>query len=280
MKFVRKMSCLAMVMMILMSMSTTLRAAEAERISSSVIPDTMQPYTTIQFVSDNSYKVVQGGTSEKANVQEKLLKENMSEESIQMEKECKANGTAQEAIVENYPKPEVGMTVIYGSDGLVTEILDRNGEEVDPSVEVSNIAEEQIMTASTGATKVKIASWGSSNNRLYRKTSSDGTKKIVGYGRATTFSDTYGQRDHKLVKGDVATKKAYDNCKYGITVKVKAKKKGSSQTLTKSMKKCDVGSMPNAIVDIWKTGVEYWGYTYSSSLSLNGEVKIWHADSY
>ena len=39
-------------------------------------------------------------------------------------------------------------------------------------------------------------------------------------------------------------------------------------------------AMPNAIVDIWKTGVEYWGYTYSSSLSLPGEVKIVHADQY
>lgn len=46
------------------------------------------------------------------------------------------------------------------------------------------------------------------------------------------------------------------------------------------MKKCDVGGMPNAIVDIWKTGVSYWGYTYSSNLSLSGEVKIIHANQY
>lgn len=35
--------------------------------------------------------------------------------------------------------------------------------------------------------------------------------------------------------------------------------------------------MPNAIVDIWKTGVEYWGYKYTSSLSING-VSIEHGN--
>lgn len=39
-----------------------------------------------------------------------------------------------------------------------------------------------------------------------------------------------------------------------------------------------VGGLPNAIVDIWKTGVEYLGYKYSSSLSLAEKTKIVHDD--
>lgn len=35
------------------------------------------------------------------------------------------------------------------------------------------------------------------------------------------------------------------------------------------MTKADNGALPDAILDIWKTGVEYWGYTWSSSLSIN-----------
>ena len=38
------------------------------------------------------------------------------------------------------------------------------------------------------------------------------------------------------------------------------------------MTKWDAGSMPNAIIDIWKTGVSYWGYTYSSTLSIDNAV--------
>lgn len=39
------------------------------------------------------------------------------------------------------------------------------------------------------------------------------------------------------------------------------------------MKKCDAGGMPNAVLDIWKTGVEYFGYTWSSTFSLPGHIE-------
>lgn len=42
------------------------------------------------------------------------------------------------------------------------------------------------------------------------------------------------------------------------------------------MYKRDAGGMDNAIVDIWKEGVEYWGYKYSKNLSLPGKTKIVH----
>lgn len=76
----------------------------------------------------------------------------------------------------------------------------------------------------------------------------------------------------------MATKLKYDNCRYGIKVKVKARKKGSKDKLTHVMYKRDVGGMPNAIVDIWKTGVEYWGYKYSANLSIPGKTRIIHAN--
>ena len=37
-----------------------------------------------------------------------------------------------------------------------------------------------------------------------------------------------------------------------------------------------IKEMDNAIVDIWKEGVEYWGYKYSKNLSLPGKTKIVH----
>lgn len=59
---------------------------------------------------------------------------------------------------------------------------------------------------------------------------------------------------------------------------VKTHKKGSKNYLSHSMYKRYVGGLPNAIVDIWKTGVEYLGYKYSSSLSLAEKTKIVHDD--
>ena len=35
-----------------------------------------------------------------------------------------------------------------------------------------------------------------------------------------------------------------------------------------SMVKTDAGGMPNAVLDIWKTGVEYFGKEWSSNVSI------------
>ena len=79
-----------------------------------------------------------------------------------------------------------------------------------------------------------------------------------------------------LKKGDVATSLRYDNCQYSTKVQVNARKKGSTKNATHVMYKRDAGGMDNAIVDIWKEGVEYWGYKYSKNLSLPCKTKIVH----
>jgi len=240
-------------------------------IVSNVIPVKMKPYTEIIYTDNSHYKILKGGIACQSNKNDSL-QETSEDKDINVEADR----------IEQYAKPEKGMRVVYGSDGLVTDILNQNGNDLEgneilskKSLTKSSLNNIQLFSASKSSTKKKkIASWGSSNNRLYRQ-----GKEIIGYGRATTYNDKIGQRDNKLKKGDVATKLKYDNCKYGTKVKVTAKKKGSNKKITKTMYKRDVGGMPNAIVDIWKTGVEYWGYKYSSNLSLSGEVKIVHADN-
>lgn len=34
--------------------------------------------------------------------------------------------------------------------------------------------------------------------------------------------------------------------------------------------------LPDAVIDIWKTGVEFWGYTYSSTFSMPEDVSYYH----
>ena len=74
----------------------------------------------------------------------------------------------------------------------------------------------------------------------------------------------------------LATHRYYDNCTYGKSIDLTAKKSNGT-SYTKTMKKRDNGALPDAVIDIWKTGVEYWGYTWHSSFSMPGTVKYVHS---
>ena len=245
-------------------------ANELEVYESSAIPESMQSNTVILFKDKTHFVILEGGFSNTENMQ-KILLEQKSAEEKQLENECKSNGAYYTANDEDYPIPVEGMKVTYGTDGLLSRIEGIKDNVLD-SHSISKSSISTVKKAATSAKKKLIAQWGTNNyNKLYKS----GTN-IIGYGRATTYNDTKGQRGNKLKKGDVATKLKYDNCKYGIAVKVKARTKGSTNKATHTMHKRDVGGMPNAIVDIWKTGVEYWGYKYSANLSIPGKTKIVH----
>ena len=92
---------------------------------------------------------------------------------------------------------------------------------------------------------------GIQKNRLYRN---NYYNCYFGYGRATAYNHQPGQKNHVLVKGDVATSLKYDNITCGLVVKTTIHGK------TVNMHKWDAGGLPDAIVDIWKDGVTYWGY--------------------
>lgn len=54
-----------------------------------------------------------------------------------------------------------------------------------------------------------------------------------------------------------------------ISVRTKTK---SGAIKTVNMTKNDAGGMPNAVLDIWKTGVEYWGYSWNSTFSMPSKI--------
>lgn len=217
----------------------------------------MQPYSEILYTSDNTYKVLKGG-----HVKEE------SETKLELPEEF-ANANEDYAIVETI-NPIEGMLVTYASDGLIFDIIYPEGYE--DVIESVNTFSSRAAVLPDGITLV--ATWGSYPNKLYYNSN---TNEINGAGRATTFSDTIGQGNHTLKKGDVATKLAYDNCKLGSTVRVYSKN-SSGVSKTVNMTKWDAGGMPNAVLDIWKTGVEYWGYTWNSSFSMPNQVTIYHTN--
>ena len=50
---------------------------------------------------------------------------------------------------------------------------------------------------------------------------------------------------------------------------------GSEKTV--NMVKTDAGGMANAVLDIWKTGVEFWGYKWDKLFSMPQKVIYRHS---
>lgn len=238
------------------------------------IPSFMLPYSRIEFLTESVFQILNGGLTEE------------SFDIYQFER-------IPSVIYENPIKPYKGLIVQYASDGLIfdynDDVFDSNTFVIDERVDNLNYFSNNILNDSNMAhisnceELTLLYSWGSYPNQLFKckhvtelnKVSQSANTvtwyTIIGEGRATTFNDSIGQANIVLKKGDVATKLAYDNVKVGTKLSVTATKKtGGLKTVV--MTKNDAGSMPNAVLDIWKTGVEYWGYTYSTYFSMPGIV--------
>lgn len=161
-----------------------------------------------------------------------------------------------------------GMRIIYATDGYMFDIEYPEGAE-NPLIKKQK-AEPTIIPFSVVYPGYWLMSkWGTNNrNQLYI---SNDDKNAMGKGRATTFSDQPGQGNIVLKKGDCATKLAYANVLLGT--KVSITHVGKTVTFIKN----DAGGMPDAIVDIWKTGVEYFGYKWTKTFSMPNPVTIKHA---
>ena len=223
-------------------------AAEGDIYTDDRIPEMMAPYTEIEFISNNKYKIIKGD--------------------IAVYSEIKP--------VDSTPKPQKGMKITYASDGLIQTILLEDGTEPDYSKLNDAFNDSMEITPfvefpSDLPLGKPFAKWGSSNNSLYQL-----GVWIYGHGRATTFDDEYGQSNIKNYKGSVATKLAYDNCPVNTVISVTGNTATGSEK-TVNMVKTDAGGMANAVLDIWKTGVEFWGYKWDKLFSMPQKVIYRHS---
>lgn len=275
---------LAVLMCMLFSSSigvVTYAAEQDGAVYSPEIPGEMQPYTLIEYVTDQSYVFIEGGpVKTPSKIEMSDLQKNLLEQ-------AKRNGSYYTAIHEEYPRPVKGVRVQYSSDGFIHNIVFPEGVEnplLQPRQPLSGITDASSAPIvlvddngnDTGIEMEIIATWGKHNNTLYRVLNTPNNKGRYGIGRATTFSDTIGQANVVLEKGHVATSLKYDNVDVGTVVGVVAMVKGSSNPRSHNMRKMDAGGLPDAILDIWKTGVEYWGYTWDSSFSMPGTTQYSH----
>lgn len=156
MKFLQKIGYITLALLIILCIGNSVNAAST--VSSSTIPETMMPYTEIEFISNDTYKILKGGISTETNTQKSLLERSSFQEANKLEAECQSNGTAATAIHEDYPTPQKGMTIIYGSDGLLTKILDKTGKEfIDNNSTLNSV--NNNLNSRVAASKVKIGKW-------------------------------------------------------------------------------------------------------------------------
>ncbi|MBW9158686.1 hypothetical protein [Clostridium tagluense] len=242
------------------------------------IPGEMAPCTIIEYQNNSQYKIIQG-----SEYNHKIVKTNLpvtfdiklSAEDIKRnedyknflkehEEELKPKNIIK---VEN-PEPCTGMKIIYDGEGFIKHIqmpekihdLNKSGIKLDDVEKIIGISYASKILDRGTTSPVGTYSWGDNKNTLTV------TKSLVrGVGRLTNFTDVKGEAENPLVKGDVATKRDKDNPKHGQTLTVNANGK------TKSMYKNDNGDLPDAVLDVWKTGVEFFGYKWNVNLSFKGE---------
>lgn len=213
------------------------------------IPDRMEPDTIIRYTSPTQYIIVQGGSCDETA--QKELNALLAEKQKYLNEHQQEIQDGSLTIIKS-PTPVAGMVVKYDGEGYQKEITpDTENHAVNDS-KVSLSAYRGHYAANGNY------SWGSHSNRM-KITSST----VSGSGRFTNFTDTIGDHNNYLKKGDVATKGAYDNPPSETAVTCTANRK------TVKMYKNDNGGLPDACLDIWKYGTEYFGVTWHSYVSID-----------
>ncbi|MEK5645923.1 hypothetical protein BK138_34070 [Paenibacillus rhizosphaerae] len=230
----------------------------------SSIPDRMLAGTVIQYDENNNPVYLEEGSplpteKPKNTVSRRIL---TPEEQAALDKE---NKMAEEILEEakslpvfhiDNPKPQPGMKVIYDGEGYLKDII---YPEDQTTVGVQSALPQGTRKAPGTYT------YGAHNNSIVITGTSTG--KVQGTGRGTNFTDTYGDHgNYVLKKGDCATKGEIDNPRYDTLISVR----NLDNDYVYSFQKEDNGSLPDAVVDIWKDGLSYLGLTYSPSVSFSG----------
>ncbi|WP_202128809.1 hypothetical protein [Paenibacillus dendrobii] len=229
----------------------------------SSIPDKMLAGTVIQYDENNNPVYLKTGTtlplqiSANTTLHKALTPE---EQSVLDEENKMVQGILDEAkslpfIHIDNPEPQPGMKVIYDGEGYLKDIIYPQDQK---TIEVMSALPQNSRKAPGTYT------YGAHNNSITITGTSAG--KVLGTGRGTTFTDTMGDNDNNMKKGDCATKGEIDNPRFNTVISVR----NLDNNIVYDFKKNDNGTLPDAVIDIWKDGVSYLGLTFSSTLSFSG----------
>lgn len=234
-----------------------------ETINTTSIPKSYNANSTIEYTDNNNWKVVVKGKevnkdiandSQKTETNKPKNTEMLSDE---QEKELleRLSEEAKKLPVHDItiPEPSNGMRVTYDAFGNVDEISIKNE---DGTYSVVRKALHQGTRKPEGVYtygKVEPNDVGYTTNTIEIHGSDSGY--VLGKGDLTVFTDEIGDTGNNLKKGDCATKGDTDNPTSGTTIEVRNLTNDIKDTFIKN----DNGALPNAVLDIWKTGVENLG---------------------
>lgn len=230
--------------------------------SVSIIPTRMQAGTILEYDESNQMVILEKGEpvnlpsiyqdqTTKSITQKVDLEQLKSEEEfIEKIKEEAKNLPVYK--IEN-PLPQPGLKVIYDGEGYIKEFVFPQGNDF-------TLAAYKALPRGTRKA-AGTYTYGDNNNKITITTST-----VLGEGRFTNFTDTTGENSNTLKKGDAATRGDIDNPKYEQVLDARNLDNNVFANVTKR----DNGALPDATLDIWKTGVELFDLKWSSSLSFKG----------
>ncbi|MCM3173609.1 MULTISPECIES: hypothetical protein [unclassified Paenibacillus] len=230
--------------------------------SSNTIPTKMNPGTIVEYDETNQMIVIDQGklvtlpsiyqsqitqfSSAKVDIEQLQSEEEFVE---QIKEEAKDLPVYK---IEN-PLPQPGLRVLYDGEGYIKEFIY-------PQENVFALAAYKALPRGTRKA-AGTYTYGSNNNKITITSST-----VLGEGRFTNFTDTTGENSNTLKKGDAATRGDIDNPKYEQVLDARNLDNNVFANVTKR----DNGALPDATLDIWKTGVELFDLKWSSSLSFKG----------
>ena len=217
------------------------------------IPARMQPYTIIEYISENEYIILQGGEAEPGKYNENGLTDEEQRAIKQRQEMIRKKYPDLPEYTESYPLPVEGMRVTYDNLGEVFSIDSPIAKHYSPLPRGTTMEPGVYKFPESTERNTIIVTEGG---------------RVQGIGRLTTFSDEIGESNNVLKKGDCATKGEKDNPVHGKQILVFANNRDTGNWEYHIFLKMDNGDLPNAVLDIWKTGVEYWGYSYSKNFSI------------
>ncbi|WP_047153671.1 hypothetical protein [Aneurinibacillus tyrosinisolvens] len=218
------------------------------------IPKTMPPGTTLTY-DKNGKMVVQSPKLEgvksgaKKNKvpdisQDKILQLEAKEKEILKEMEqARASLPVYHLDDPVLPKPQPGMTVLYDGMGYPTKVVDANGN---PISEKSATGINIMSDAGVGT-----YTYGASNNKI-----TISSTNVLGEGTVTWYDGVGGKGYDQtiLTEEDCATKQSIDNPPKATEINVR----NLENNIAGIVYKYDVGSLPNAIIDIMPNKMSFY----------------------
>ncbi len=235
--------------------------------NSSAIPTHMNPGTEIRYDQNNQPVIVQFATNtmEAAPAVQSAATESSINATKQLQNKIQTEITTDTKLPRYklgnpvLPAPKPGMQVFYDGLGDVFKIL-LNGQDITSVSPVISVKEPASQTASITSTQTiqPMATVYEKPGQYWYGSYSPGPngqnwlgvdsqdRRVDGDGQVTWYSDTYGDGGQILQNNSCATKINYDQPMDGTPISVSDNQNYVLDTLYKQ----DVGSLPNAVLDI------------------------------